>query len=217
MIDVKQYICKRWGLNADALPPIVELRDFGRDGLADLFREVGCKAGAEIGVQAGDYSAVLCRANPQATIWSVDPWLSYQGYHYWTRQEAQEANKKAAIRALAGFANNRILQATSTDAAKQFAKSKRKLDFVYIDGNHDYAHVSEDLTVWSERVRSGGIIAGHDYIERTKKFEFDMQVVNALRDFMGARGITPLFLLGTRAILPGEVRDRPRSWLFINP
>ena len=37
------------------------------------------------------------------------------------------------------------------------------LDFVYIDGNHEYKYVKEDLKLYYEILREGGIIGGHDF------------------------------------------------------
>jgi hypothetical protein len=35
-------------------------------------------------------------------------------------------------------------------------------DFVYIDGNHRYSYVFDDLTRWWPRVRQGGMLIGDD-------------------------------------------------------
>ena len=37
------------------------------------------------------------------------------------------------------------------------------LDFVFIDGNHSYESVKLDIESWYPKVKSGGILAGHDY------------------------------------------------------
>lgn len=37
------------------------------------------------------------------------------------------------------------------------------LDWVYIDGNHEYEHVIADLEVFYRKLKSGGILAGDDY------------------------------------------------------
>ncbi len=37
------------------------------------------------------------------------------------------------------------------------------LDFVYIDADHRFDYVMEDLIAWGRKVRKGGIISGHDY------------------------------------------------------
>lgn len=50
------------------------------------------------------------------------------------------------------------------DVVKQF--KDESLDFVYIDGNHSFQHVVNDLCEWEKKVKVGGIVAGHDYIKR---------------------------------------------------
>jgi hypothetical protein len=38
-----------------------------------------------------------------------------------------------------------------------------EVDVVYIDANHDYEYVLNDIDSWSKKIKKGGIIAGHDY------------------------------------------------------
>jgi predicted O-methyltransferase YrrM len=38
------------------------------------------------------------------------------------------------------------------------------LDFVYIDGNHDYDFVKKDIELYYPKVRKGGVVAGHDFV-----------------------------------------------------
>lgn len=37
------------------------------------------------------------------------------------------------------------------------------LDFVFIDAAHDYENVKNDIELWYPKVKSGGVLAGHDY------------------------------------------------------
>jgi hypothetical protein len=37
------------------------------------------------------------------------------------------------------------------------------LDFVYLDGNHQYEGITQDLALWWPKVRAPGILAGHDW------------------------------------------------------
>lgn len=37
------------------------------------------------------------------------------------------------------------------------------LDFVYIDGSHEYEHVLADIEAWLPKVKKGGMLAGDDY------------------------------------------------------
>jgi predicted O-methyltransferase YrrM len=50
---------------------------------------------------------------------------------------------------------------TSTEASKLYADNS--LDFVFIDANHSYEFVKDDINAWYPKVKKGGILAGHDY------------------------------------------------------
>lgn len=56
------------------------------------------------------------------------------------------------------------------------------LDWVYIDAAHDYSSVARDLEVTRQKVKSDGIIAGHDYV-RWGSFGFRCGVVEAVNEF----------------------------------
>ena len=49
----------------------------------------------------------------------------------------------------------------STEASKLYADNS--LDFVFIDANHSYEFVKDDINAWYPKVKKGGILAGHDY------------------------------------------------------
>ena len=55
----------------------------------------------------------------------------------------------------------KMMQMGSVDAAAQVEDGS--LDFVYIDGNHDYGPVLADMDAWWPKVKPGGIFAGHDF------------------------------------------------------
>jgi predicted O-methyltransferase YrrM len=38
------------------------------------------------------------------------------------------------------------------------------LDFVYIDANHSYDECKKDIDIWWKKVRNGGVLSGHDYL-----------------------------------------------------
>ena len=57
-----------------------------------------------------------------------------------------------------------VIAAPSTEAASRL--EPESVDRVFLDASHDRASVAEDLRVWSERLRPGGILAGHDYAEK---------------------------------------------------
>jgi len=51
----------------------------------------------------------------------------------------------------------------STDNAFLAQVPEKSLDFLYLDGAHDYKNVKQELLLMFSKVRPGGILAGHDY------------------------------------------------------
>jgi len=54
------------------------------------------------------------------------------------------------------------IKGDSTIVAKTFGD--RTLDFVFIDAEHDFINVDNDIKAWLPKVKIGGIISGHDYL-----------------------------------------------------
>jgi hypothetical protein len=156
---VIKYLHDRFNPN-NVKPPVI-IRGFTRIDLAGLFCEVGFSHGAEIGVRAGKYSKQLCLKNKGLKLICVDPWTPYKattGNDFdLKQQELHFRNCKAILR---GYRVGYIKK-KSSEAVLQV--SKNLLDFVYIDADHHYKSVKHDVENWSERVRPGGIVSGHDY------------------------------------------------------
>ena len=55
----------------------------------------------------------------------------------------------------------KILKKNSIKASKEIENNS--LDMIFIDADHRYKAVLDDLKHWYPKVRKGGIIAGHDY------------------------------------------------------
>jgi SAM-dependent methyltransferase len=204
-----EYILKRFNLEY-AKPPI-EIPNFGRDQLADLFAELNFKVGVEIGVESGKYSEILCKANPNLSLFSVDAWKAYRGYRDHTRQEKLNGFYENTVKRLAPYPKCTVVRKFSLDAVKDFEDNS--IDFVYIDGNHNFYNCTADIYHWSRKVRPGGIISGHDYARH--KGKVDIHVVDVVNAYTRAYDIKPWFILGTNAEIPGEIRDPIRSWMWV--
>ena len=61
---------------------------------------------------------------------------------------------------------------TSFDAVTEI--SDGELDFIYIDGSHRRREIMEDIRMYWNKVKVGGLVAGHDYDRE--------EVRNAIRD-----------------------------------
>jgi len=131
-----------------------------RTELAQYFNELGFKTGAEIGVAQGFYSEVLCQQIPGVKLYCIDPWLHYQEYSDFAKESTFRTMEQEARDRLGKYGCV-IVKKFSSDAVKDFADES--LDFVFIDGNHAYKYVKEDIELWTPKVRKGGIVSGHDY------------------------------------------------------
>ena len=56
-----------------------------------------------------------------------------------------------------------MVRATSKTASEIF--EDESLDFIYIDANHAYDFVVEDINLWFPKLKKGGIFSGHDYLD----------------------------------------------------
>lgn len=163
------------------LPRCASMR-YPREVLGVLFRELGYVLGAEIGVRRGDFSEVLLKANPDLKLFCVDPWGPYPGRRYTI--EIQEKIYQHAKKNLDKY-NVEFVRKKSLDAVNDFENNS--LDFVFIDGDHRFASVVQDICQWHVKVRSGGIIAVHDY------FMGELGVFMAVEGFVKSYNIQPYY------------------------
>jgi hypothetical protein len=90
-MDSLEYILNKFSLRKqfeeiEKYKMPIEIVNFGRDQLAELFRELALTSGAEIGVEQGVYSKILLEANPRLQLYAIDAWKSYRGYRDHTSQ-----------------------------------------------------------------------------------------------------------------------------------
>lgn len=185
---LNDYLIRKFHISPQRLrgPMPIELRDFHRNDLAQLFAELGFKRGAEIGVAEGHYSEILCKAIPDLELLCIDPWHRYSENPQNHSKEHHEFSFNETNRRLELFPKARMVQAYSMDAVRDVAPSY--LDFCYIDGNHRFDFVIQDIIEWSKRVRSGGIVSGDDYYQLNAKWN-DGGVVEAVQAYTNAHRI----------------------------
>ena len=119
--------------------------------------------GCEVGVWRGDASRGLLTRFSNLILLAVDPWDT--GGSHQTLEATQEVLREAKKQFLEAteFAEDRrwVMARPSVDAAKVIAP--KALDFVFIDAEHTYECVCEDIAAWAPKVRDGGLLCGHDY------------------------------------------------------
>jgi hypothetical protein len=107
-------------------------------------------------------------------------------YHVRYDQEKQDGIYQECVDNLSNF-NVTIIRKTSMEAVKEIGLDS--LDFVYIDGDHSFDFIMEDIIYWSRRIRSGGIVACHDY-----HHGHNVEVVFAVDAYTKAHHIDPWYV-----------------------
>ena len=178
-----------------------------------MLKERGVKVGVEIGTDHGQYAQLLCEGIPGLKLYCIDPWVAYTEGDNVKSQEDVEKIYQEAFRRLMPY-NPTIMRMTSMEALKDPESyfKDNSLDFVFIDGNHEYSYVLEDMTEWTKKVKPGGIVAGHDYTENPER---KYGVIEAVNQYVKENYIAPLFIMHVPSHIPkrkkGNLAD---CWMF---
>lgn len=134
----------------------------------------GPLVGVEVGVYEGENALRMLGSVKFERLYLVDPYLKfpievYSSYGGHTQDEWTAIENR--VRHMFSIDDNgdgsykgqliKFLKTTSVEASSMFEDSS--LDFVYIDGNHAYEYVKQDIECWFNKVKSGGWIMGHDW------------------------------------------------------
>lgn len=203
-----EYISKKYGVDLNAQSPI-EIRKTSRKLMLDTFRELGFKTGVEVGVAEGFFSEDMLKTIPGLKLYGIDAWVSYENYQEYIDRE--EKCFEEAKRRTAGY-DCTLIRKFSMDAVKDFADNS--LDFVYLDGAHDFYNVAMDISQWSKKVKIGGVVWGHDFKRRHNKWIVD--VPDVVMPYSYAKRVQPVFLLGEPSNHnDGMYKEGSRSWMFV--
>jgi hypothetical protein len=127
---------------------------------------------AEIGVYKGDFSEFILRRKPKK-LHLIDPWKfepdatyakSFYGGTLGKDQEKMDSIYKSILgRFHTAIASGIVEVHRSASAAYASHFPDNYFDWIYIDGNHQYDFVKQDLEVFLPKVKSHGLLAGDDY------------------------------------------------------
>jgi hypothetical protein len=122
--------------------------------------------GVEIGVAGGEHALSILENLNIKKLYLVDPYDLYNTYTegkeiYGISQSTLKETKKSAREKLKKY--ERQIVWIEQQSSKAISDINDNLDFVYIDGNHAYDFVLEDLHKYYSLIRPGGVLGGHDY------------------------------------------------------
>ena len=191
--QVTEAIWKKFHVKRGDTLPFVGWYNSTREHLAQLFNEVGYKYAAEVGVAKGHHAYRLFRNIPDLKLICVDPWGAYNRLS----REKADIRHEMCLKRLASYdVDYRVMG--SMEAVKDVPDGS--LDFVYIDGLHEFDPVMLDLIHWTPKVRVGGIIAGHDYYHF-----YQAGIINAVNAYTVSHNINEWYV----------TRDKEASFFWV--
>ena len=142
--------------------------------------EPGAKM-AEIGVLTGALSDLVLRRCEGLRIAMVDNWLpqaKQPASYIATRDEharhdlsRARAHRQQAEKVAAHWGGQALIMPMSSARAAGFF-APGSFDLVFLDADHSYEGVRDDIAAWAPLVRSGGWLGGHDYANGDPRFDF---------------------------------------------
>lgn len=143
-----------------------------------MINKLGLEHGVEIGTDKGEFANHILERSKIKTLTCIDPWIDDFGSDH--RPGFFDKNGSVRMQTAAetlakhiGAGRCFLHRGFSRDAANDWT---RTIDFLYIDGDHSLEGIFTDLYSWVPKVRTGGIIAGHDYKDGPK---------SGMKDFFG--------------------------------
>lgn len=134
-------------------------------GFVKMLNELRCLTSKnstmiEIGSHMGESTMLFASSNIFNKIYTIDPHIGDEifnktyGYSWDDIKKQFELNTRY-------FNNISLISDYSFNVADRF--DDNSIDFIYLDGAHDYESVKRDLQLYLPKLKDGGIIGGHDY------------------------------------------------------
>jgi predicted O-methyltransferase YrrM len=167
-----------------------------------FLRAVSARRIAEVGVAYGYHASAILSGLPDAEYVGVDPYLAGYDASDIFASDVQRLFGDGAQRSMDRLAaavadelaiafpgRSRLIRVASVEAASSFPDEW--FDAVFVDGDHRYEAVLQDLRAWWPKVRGGGAILGDD-IQRDS-------VAQAWDEFLAETGADSFVLENSRS------------------
>lgn len=211
-MNTNDYLINKYGSGSPKIVP-----GMLRHNLYQLFAELGFTVGCEVGVEKGKNAQEMFECIPNLKLYAVDPFKEHPNSYSYSKSVSARHWNDSFMQVCKGQTQKRmqgrnavIIEKFSEEAVQDIPYNS--LDFVYIDGDHSYDYVMTDIILWTRRVRSGGIVSGHDYdVPLELKIKYDVNVQQAVDDYITVHKIDNLYLTDKTV----NKDDICASWFFV--
>lgn len=135
-------------------------------------KTVNSPVGAEVGVYRGELSIRLLENIPDLTLYLIDAWSddvysgkSDESASLQMREDCEKnylKNYNYVKRITAPYRKRTIIIKDKSLTVAKNCKNKF-FDFIFIDADHSYDGVINDIKAWLPKVKENGWLCGHDY------------------------------------------------------
>ena len=169
--------------------------------------------GVEIGTHRGEFASWLLERWSPKPLFCIDPYLTDYDEHddaicTRTAEQRQEDMSEARRvlhqhKQIDGHDMVGFMCMTSRKAIKHFQDGS--LAFVYVDGSHRLEEVCFDVCEWWKKVKPGGILAGHDFTNSSRRIAVNVQ--SAVRQLADQEAVEVF-------VVPETCVNPPEPWSF---
>lgn len=140
----------------------------------------------EIGVADGAHAIEMLNFKQKfgseiKKLYLVDPWDYRSDCLFPNHQYSHKKNYERVLKLKKKYPQIEIIKDKSINASKKFKNNY--FDFIYIDGNHNFKNVYQDLKSWYPKLKKNGLMAGDDFapyfpdvIKAVTKFAFEKKI-----------------------------------------
>jgi len=140
----------------------------------------------EVGTWKGHSASIIAAIiKPNGVLYCVDHWEGdkVSGFDKVAEKEDIFSAFRQNMKELGLWDVIHVMYMSSLDAARVFKDDC--LDMVFIDANHSYKSVLEDIIAWYPKLKIGGILCGHDYFDVDRPGHGHVGVTTAIKETIG--------------------------------
>lgn len=143
----------------------------------------------EIGVFEGSYSLKIYQTFLNSSLYLLDTWKTNDNDFYYSVRPNTVENAFAVAKSR--FENkDKVFFIIENSKIAHQKYNDNFFDWIYIDADHSYDAVKNDLQNWYPKLKNKGIMSGHDWDANPNMQEYNMfGVQKAITEFIGDKSI----------------------------